>query len=119
MSERHGAMKEKGTYTTDDRHTAVAERTRELARLALDLLCKFARRREDERVRTEMSVLVREGRELVDENQHRDDEGGRLTGTCMSGSARDDAERRRLACLRNADDVPRLKTDGDRLPLDG
>ena len=74
---KHGCS----TYTTDDGHTGEAQRTGKLLRLRLDLLRQFTGGCHDERVGTQVSVLIREGRQLGDERQHRDHESSSLTGT--------------------------------------
>lgn len=70
------------TYTSYDGHAGETQRPGKLPRLGFDLLSQLTSRRHDECVRAQMSVFIRERRQIGDEGQHWDDERCSLTGTC-------------------------------------
>lgn len=67
--------------TSNDRHAGVAQRSRKLARLGLDLLGELSGRGEDQGEGTLVTVVVRQRRELADVVQQRDNERRRLSGS--------------------------------------
>ena len=74
------------TYTTDDRDTGISEWSGKLLGFSLDLLCQFTSGSHDEGVGTEMSVFVRERRQIRDEAQHWYDECCSFTRAILGAS---------------------------------
>ena len=69
------------TYPADDRNASEAERSGELPRFRFNLLSQFTCGCQYQRIWTKMSVVIGKGRQVRDETEHRNHEGGRFTRT--------------------------------------
>lgn len=108
------------TYPTDDRNASEAQRSGELPCFRFNLLGQFTCGCQYQRIWTKVPVVIRKGRQVRDEAEHWNDEGGSFTRTwniLSSGWGCENLTGRSLTSLCDPNDIAVLQTNRYGLPL--